>query len=138
MPPFIGPHATVEKHVTLPESAQLGQTPTSTQLNAEFVNPIHVRDSRQVLVIGPVGTRVNGIVTAVYGQGVGRDQVYVFTGCFGGTLEMFEDAVIHRKVQGDPHRVQYEFVITLIRRMMVYRMGKVEVPAGAEFFDDYG
>jgi hypothetical protein len=84
-----------------------------------------------VLVVGPVGSRLN-LLTAVYGQGLGHDEVYVYTGCYGGTLEDFEAAVVGRKGLGDPHRAQYELVITLLRRMISYR----GVPSPPKRYDD--
>lgn len=134
---MIGPNATIDVGVTVPVLAQLGQVPTASNLNEAFPNPIHVRNSRDVMVVGPVGARL-AMLTAVYGQGEQRDQVYVYTGCFGGTLEMFEDAVVIRKKEGDPHRAQYEYVIEFLRRLMVYRGVPAPVHVGAEFYDDYG
>jgi len=120
MPALIGPRATVEKGVQLPDGAQLGQYPPLSSLNPEFMEPIYVGHRRQVLVVGPVGSRAD-MVTAIYKQAETHDRVYIFTGCFGGTLEMFEDAVLARKNADDPNRAQYAAVIGLIRAFDGYR-----------------
>lgn len=116
MAAMIGPRATVEKGVNLPDGAQLGQMPPLSVQNPEFMEPIYIGHRRQVLVVGPVGSRAD-MVTAIYGQGEAHDQVFVFTGCFGGTLATFEEAVITRKALGDPNRDQYASVIGLIRAL---------------------
>ena len=51
---------------------------------------------------------------------------------------MFEEAVRHRKPEGDTHGAQYEIVIALLWRFLVYRGVPAPARVGAEFFDDYG
>ena len=138
MSAFIGPNATVDPHVQIPDSAQLGQRPTFNALNPEFPRKIHISNSRQVLVIGPIGSRVQGMLTVLYGQGPGKDEIYVYTGCYGGLLEDFEKAVVGRKPQGDPYRDQYEIALTMVRRLLPWRQ-VIAMPSNQEVFaDDWG
>lgn len=120
MSAFIGPNATVRHGLSLPEAAHLGQTPASTTMNDAFTKPIVVNDLRQVLVLGPIGGR-DAMLTVVYGQGEQRRDTYVYSGCFGGTLEMFEDAVVSRKAPDNIHRLAYRIVIEMIRLLAPHR-----------------
>ena len=133
----IGIHATVANGVTLPETAQLGQKPPST-LNPEFTVPIRVLSARQVFVFGPIGSRL-AHVTVIYGQGEDKRQVYVYTGCFGGTLDDFKTAVVTRKQEADPHRHEYEAVITLLYALIQSRQAPHgPLTPGDPEWDDWG
>ena len=114
---MIGPHATVEKAVQLPEGVQLGQRLPLSSLNPEFFEPIYVSSRKQVFVFGPIGGR-SDMVTAVFGQGPEHNETYIYTGCYGGTLAMFEDAVLARKVDTDPNKTQYAAAIAMLKALI--------------------
>ena len=137
MTAFIGPYAKVDPHIVLPVTAQLGQLSASRALNEEFPRPIHISQLQQVLVLGPIGSR-NAMLTAVYGQGDAKDEIYVFTGCYGNDLAAFEEAVVKRKSPGDPHRAQYELAITLIRRLLPWRQHIAMPSPQAGDHEDWG
>lgn len=119
----VAPHASVSLNVVLPDTAQLGQFPAVSATNKPFTAPVEVRTTQDVLVLGPIGSR-SAHLTAVFRQGPGKDETYLYSGCFGGTLDDFEEAVLTRKTGVLPLRLQaceYAAVVEMLRVLAVTR-----------------